>query len=63
MIHHEVWPSMENEEKKYDARRSLGFTWELHEGGLCFCRADKPRDALFTFHKYGVEHVSKSLRT
>ena len=54
---------MENEEKKYDARRSLGFTWDLPQGGLGFSRADNPRDALFTFHKYRVEHVSKSLRT
>lgn len=54
---------MENEEKRYDARRSLGFTWELPEDGLSISRADNPRDALFTFHKYRVEHVSKSLRT
>ena len=54
---------MENEEKRYDARRSLGFTWELPEDGLSISRADNPRDALFTFHKYRGEHVSKSLRT
>ena len=54
---------MENEEKRYDARRSLGFTWELPEDGLSIFRADNPRDALFTFHRYRVEHVSKSLRT
>lgn len=48
---------------KYEAKRSLGFTWKLPEQGLQILKAEDPHDALFTFHKYRVEHVCSTLQT
>lgn len=50
-------------DKNYEAQRSLGFTWAIPVGGFQFEQADGLADALFTFHKYRVEHVSKTLQT
>ncbi len=47
----------------YEAKRSLGFTWRLPEQGLRMLKAEDPQDALFTFHKYRVEHVCSTLQT
>lgn len=47
----------------YESKRSLGFTWSLPDGGLHVLKAEDAKDALFTFHKYRVEHVSTTLRT
>lgn len=49
--------------QQYDAKRSLGFTWEMPKEGLHVLKAEDAKDALFTFHKYRVEHVSTTLRT
>lgn len=51
------------EDKNYEAKRSLGFTWEVPQGGWNFIKAANPDDPIFTFHKYRVEHVSKTLQT
>lgn len=54
---------MNTEDKAYNAKRSLGFSWKLPDAGLNMSPAEDMRTALFTFHKYRVEHVSKTLRT
>lgn len=50
------------EDKKYESKRSLGFVWETPKKWN-FRKADSVDDPLFTFHKYRVEHVSKTLQT
>lgn len=49
--------------KNYESKRSLGFTWEIPQCGWNFIKAANPDDPIFTFHKYRVEHVSKTLQT
>lgn len=51
------------ESKHYESQRSLGFSWDLPQEGLHILKAENSKDALFTFHKCRVEHVSKTLNT